>query len=224
MRHSHPWIAILVLVGVLAAGSGDAAVSWTVSASSPDGDLASGLGIGDRLVLDIGATTTIPEAFVIVGVVAPYDRSVLVPNLAESRVPDSLFNSICLPPTGPCFGGSAGDNQGSFPADAPYETELPNGLFSLTIFQSLAITAAAGDGTQDVPFPQFQIVFDVVGAGVSDLRIGSIPEYGGAYGTFTGDDSSSDASLTIVTPEPGAALLLAWGLIGLAIRRRPPGA
>ena len=72
-------------------------------------------------------------------------------------------------------------------------------------------TGTAGD-------PQFQLVFTAVGPGTTTINLGADAAYGdeiiGAAGSVLTANNTS-VTLTVI-PEPGTALLMGLGLVGLA--------
>ena len=102
----------------------------------------------------------------------------------------------------------------------------PGGVPESEFFGGLSLTAAGGTGALDPGIngvadggPQFQIVFDAIGAGTTTFDIGTFGPtdvYTNSVGV--GDNSTVvNTSLTVtVIPEPGTALLMGLGLAGLA--------
>ena len=75
-----------------------------------------------------------------------------------------------------------------------------------------------GDGTAEAA--QFQIVYNVIGAGSTPLSIGTFAAYADAY-SGASDNTVNNTSVAItVVPEPGTALLMGLGLAGLAAAGR----
>ena len=67
---------------------------------------------------------------------------------------------------------------------------------------------------------QFQIVYDVIGAGTTTLRVGTFADYADAF-SGASDNTVTNTGVTItVVPEPGTALLMGLGLAGLAAAGR----
>ena len=162
---------------------------------------------GDTVTIDIYITTTGPEAQALGLRAADYDPTALTAGQA-TIVPESIFNfSPSIP-----FGGLV--NAASGVEEAPGG---PRPGTSINLFQGVSLTPAAGSGPE-----HFQIQF-VVGLifGFATVEIGALASYGDTYAG--GDNVVNNTSVRIYsTPEPGTALLLGWGLVGLGSRRLVP--
>ena len=203
---------------LLFAGSAQAAATWTVSASTSDGSPLSAVTPGVQIVLDIGLTTSAPgELLGISGSISGYDPDIIRPAATGHTIASSVLNQVCFPSAG-CFGGVANLESG-----LRVESGVEGPGEEATFLSVLSVTPAAGDGTIDQPFPQFQIVFDFIGfppgGGNTVLNIGTFAEYADAY-TGVSDSVVNNTSIAItLIPEPGTALLMGLGLAALARRR-----
>ena len=155
---------------LLSAGSAFAAANWSVTASTSDGSPLTAVTPGAQLILDIGLTTTGPELLGIAGSVNDYDDSVVAFNSAPV-FSATLLNQVCFPTVG-CFGGVSNLEGG-----VRSENGLEGAGREDTFLSVLSVTPAAGDGSLDDPFPQFQLVYDVIGA-AGDLNLENNPYAG----------------------------------------------
>ena len=200
---------------VLSAGSAFAAATWSASATTSLGSPLSALLPGETVTLSIGLTTTAPEALGISGSVNNYDSSVVAPAAGGHVLAPNALNQVCLAAVG-CFGGLA-----NLEPALRVETGVEGAGNEATFYSALSVTAATGTGALDDPFPQFQVVFEAVGAGSTVLRIGTYGDYADAYTSATGDNVSNNVEIPVtVVPEPGTALLMGLGLAGLAAAGR----
>ena len=200
---------------LFSAGSAFAAATWSATATTSDGSPLSAITPGAQITLTIGLTTTGAEALGISGSVNNYDGGVVAPAAAGHVLAPNALNQVCLAAVG-CFGGLANLEPG-----LRVESGVEGAGNEATFFSALSVTAAGGTGALDDPFPQFQVVFDAVGAGSTVLRVGTYGDYADAYTSATGDNVSNNVEIPVtVVPEPGTALLMGLGLAGLATTRR----
>ena len=196
---------------LFSASTAFASATWTVSATASGGDL-NAMASGDTLTLDIKLETNGPgEMIAIAGSVNNYDTSVVSVDAVASTVAQNLLFAFIIPGTG-SFNGVA--NLESGVADTSNQGAGQEDTF-LSI---LGTSGAGGDGTTESA--QFQIVYNVIGAGTTTLRIGTFADYADAF-SGASDNVVNNAAVTItVVPEPGTALLMGLGLAGLAAAGR----
>ena len=212
MRLYLPLIATAALL--LSAGSTFAAATWTATATTSSGNPLSAVAPGDQITLSIGLTTTSPDLLGISGSINNYDPSVVAPAATGHVIPTSALSQICIATLG-CLGGVANLESG-----LRVESGVEGAGEEATFFSALSVTPAGGTGATDDPFPQFQIVFDVVGLGSTVLRIGTYADYADAYTSLSGDNAVYNVEIPVNVPEPGTTLLMALGLAGLAATGR----
>ena len=143
----------------------------------------------------------------------------------EFTIAANVFNQFCFPASG-CFNGLANQVGDTITFQ---ENAVGPGV-EAEFLAALGLSAAGGNGSIDEGLggvggaPQFQIVFDAIGAAGSSttLNIGTFAEYLDGY-TGTVDSLATNTSVTVTIapiPEPGTALLMGLGLAGLATNRR----
>lgn len=191
------------LVSILVEGSASAALF--VSALAPGG---LDYGIGDVVTIDVTISTTGPEALALGLRAADYDP-VFLTNATVVEAPDSIFN---FSPTVP-FGGLP--NSACLCEQTPLAGVRPG--WSLNLFQGVVVSPAAGVGPET-----FRIQFETTGFGSTAVNIGVFAAYSDTYLAASGADASvTNAWVEInVLPEPGTAILVGFGLMGLASSRR----
>ena len=196
---------------LFSASTAFASATWSVSATASGGDL-NAMVVGDTLTLDIKLeTSAAAEMIAIAGSVNNYDTGVVSVNAGASTVATELLFGVIIPGTG-SFNGisnlesgvSDTSNQGPGQED--------------TFLSVLGTSGEGGDGTAEAA--QFQIVYNVIGAGSTTLSIGTFAAYADAY-SGASDNVVNNTSVAItVVPEPGTALLMGLGLAGLAAAGR----
>jgi len=212
-------LAVVVLCGLMMNGVANAGVIYTASASTSDGSPLSAVTPGAQIVLDITVRTD-DFALAVAGSVNGYDNTVVAFNAGASTIASTLFNAFCFPAAG-CFNGL--QNQIGGPI-ALQENAVGPGV-EVEFLAALALSPAGGNGSTDEGLggvsgaPQFQLVFDVIGIGSTTFNIGTFSEYLDGY-TGTVDSNATNTSVSLVyLPEPSTALLVGFGLAGLASRR-----
>lgn len=175
---------------------------------------------GDQIAIDLTVTNLSRD---IVSVVAAsvhgYDESVA--DFESGQAVESIFNAICIAP-GTCLDGlpniagpdlieSAIGGNGNRVQILYAGTFLPR-AGPLDVDQGL-------DG--NVGTPMFSLVFNAIAPGVTTLFIGDNYQGDGTFlgGAILVDAPGSTLTITVV-PEPGTALLLGLGMIGMAASRR----
>ena len=196
---------------LFSASTAFASATWFVTATASGGDL-NAMASGDTLTLDIKLETSAAgEMIAIAGSVNNYDTSVVSVDAVASTVAQNLLFAFIIPGTG-SFNGVA--NLESGVADTSNQGAGQEDTF-LSI---LGTSGVGGDGTTESA--QFQIVYNVIGAGTTTLRIGTFADYADAF-SGASDNVVNNAAVTItVVPEPGTALLMGLGLAGLAAAGR----
>ncbi len=202
---------------ILSASTAFAQANWSVSASTSDGSALDAVTPGAQIILDITLRTT-DFAFGIAGSVNNYDNSIVGLDAGASLISASVLNQVCVPGVG-CFGGlsNAVGNPIVFA-----ERSVGPGV-EAEFLAAVSTNQAGGTGTTDPGIAtavtgdaQFRIVYNALAAGSTQFQIGTYAEYLDGY---TGTESSVSNNTTLditVIPEPGTALLMGLGLVGLA--------
>jgi len=212
MKKMRLFTSLIATAAILfSASTAFASATWSVSATASGGDL-NAMAVGDTLTLDIKLETSAPlELIAIAGSVNNYDASVVSVNSGASTVASQLLFEIIIPTVG-SFNGITNLESGVS------DTSVQGPGQEDTFLSVLGTAGAGGDGTAESA--QFQIVYNVIGAGTTTLRIGTFADYADAF-SGASDNVVNNTGVTItVVPEPGTALLMGLGLAGLAAAGR----
>ena len=201
----------VTLLSLLAASTSFASATWTVTATASGGDL-NAMTIGDTLTLDVKLETSAAgEMIAIAGSVNDYDTGVVSVDAGASTVAAELLFGVIIPGTG-SFNGVTNLESGVT------DTSVQGPGQEDTFLSILGTAGAGGDGTAEAA--QFQVVYNVIGAGTTTLRVGTFADYADAF-SGASDSIVNNTGVTItVVPEPGTALLMGLGLAGLAAAGR----
>ena len=199
---------------LFSASTAFASATWTVSATASGGDL-NAMASGDTLTLDIKLeTSAAAEMIAIAGSVNNYDTSVVSVDAVASTVAANLLFAVIFPGVG-SFNGVANLESGVA------NTSIQGPGQEDTFLSILGTAGTGGDGTAESA--QFQIVYNVIGAGTTTLRIGTFADYADAY-SGASDNIVNNTEVTITVPEPTSVAASLAGLASVfgvvAVRRR----
>ena len=204
----------VTLLSLLAASTSFASATWTVTATASGGDL-NAMSIGDTLTLEVKLETSAAgEMIATAGSVNNYDTAVVSVNAGASTVASALLCQASVPGF-PCVGGVS--NLESGVADTSEQGPGQEDTF----LSVLGTAGAGGDGTAEAA--QFTIVYNVIGAGTTTLRVGTFTDYADAY-SGASDNVVNNTEVTITVPEPTSVAASLAGLASVfgvvAVRRR----
>jgi len=218
-QSTRPLFAVVMLCGLMMSSAANAGVIYSVSALTSDASPLSAVTPGSQIILDITVRTD-DFALGVAGSVSGYDNTVVAFNAGASTIASTVLNAFCFPAAG-CFGGLENQIGSTIPLQ---ENAVGPGV-EVEFLAALALSPAGGNGSIDEGLggvtgaPQFQLVFDVIGIGSTTFNIGTFAEYLDGY-TGTIDNNATNASVSLIyLPEPSTALLVGFGLAGLASRR-----
>ena len=199
---------------LFSASTAFASATWSVSATASGGDL-NAMAVGDTLTLDIKLETSAAlELIAIAGSVNNYDASVVSVSSGASTVASQLLFEIIIPTVG-SFNGITNLESGVS------DTSVQGPGQEDTFLSVLGTAGAGGDGTAEAA--QFPIVYNVIGAGTTTLRVGTFTDYADAY-SGASDNVVNNTEVTITVPEPTSVAASLAGLASVfgvvAVRRR----
>ena len=205
----------VTILSLLAASTSFASSTWTVTATTGDGSPLSAVTPGTTLTLEVKLTTSAPlEMIATAGSVNNYDTAVLSVDAAASTVAADLLFETIIPTVG-SFNGIS--NLESGVADTSEQGPGQEDTF----LSVLGTAGAGGDGTAEDA--QFTIVYNVIGAGTTTLRVGTFADYADAY-SGASDNVLNNTEVTITVPEPTSVAASLAGLASVfgvvAVRRR----
>ena len=204
----------VTILSLLAASTSFASATWTVTATASGGDL-NAMAVGDTLTLDVKLEmSAAAEMIAIAGSVNNYDTGLLSLNAGASTVASQLLFGTILPSIG-SFNGISNLESGVV------DTSNQGAGQEDTFLSILGTSGAGGDGTAESA--QFQIVYNVIGAGTTTLRIGTFADYADAF-SGASDNIVNNTDVTITVPEPTSVAASLAGLASVfgvvAVRRR----
>ena len=207
-----------------AASMASAAVTWTVNATTSNGSPLTEVTLGAQIILDITASTD-DFAFAVAGSVNNYDNTIVGLDTGSSLISPSIFNQVCVPGSG-CFGGLTNQVGGAI----TFQERAVGPGVEAEFFAGVNTSPAGGQGGTDPGIAtgvtgdaQFQIVYDALAMGTTELQIGTYAAYLDGY-TGTVDMIANNTTVTVTVPEAGAmasslaALGSVFAVVG--IRRR----
>ena len=208
-------ILIVTLASLFAASHAFASATWIVTATTGDGSPLNAVTPGTTLTLDIKLETSASlEMFAIAGSVNDYDTGVVSVDAGASTVAADLLFAVIVPSFG-SFNGITNLESGVV------DTSIQGPGQEDTFLSVLGTAGAGGDGTAESA--QFQIVYNVIGAGTTTLRIGTFADYADAF-SGASDNVVNNTAVTITVPEPTSVAASLAGLASVfgvvAVRRR----
>ncbi|MEZ4281998.1 MAG: hypothetical protein R3F21_20535 [Myxococcota bacterium] len=139
----------------------------------------------------------------------------------------SILHDVCIPGVG-CFNGIDNQIGGASPL---FEGTVASGPY-VQIFNGVSLTSRSGTGAQDPGLDgvlgggdaQFRVTFAMSGPGTTTFFIGTNaadPILGNAV-VYAGGEvvDAINTSISLITPEPGTAVLMGLGFAALAATGR----
>jgi hypothetical protein len=215
MEKMRLYVSLLASVAVFFAVSTASAVEFVVL-NGPGADLS----VGDEVTIQIRIRDAV-GVFGLGASVFGYDEGVA--DFAAGDAVGSYLNPICVPGAG-CFNGLT-----NLAGGALSESAIGANGNRVQIGNSAGLSAVTAvgddnpglDGVIGGGGSQFNVTFRAVGLGSTTLSIGT--GYQGDVVVLAGGvtEQATNGSFTInVIPEPGTALLMGLGLVGLATAGR----
>jgi len=158
-----------------------------------------------------------------------YDESVI--DFTSGTAVSAINHAVCVPSAG-CFSGLANAlvtvTPGTFGTGPLSESEVGSSGNRVLFFNGVGLSPTTSnaqdpglDGVVNGGGAQFRILFTATGLGQSTIKIGTGYNGDGEVGVGGATDQSSNFDIAVnVVPEPGTALLMGLGLVGLAAAGR----
>ena len=219
-------VSILVLVSITAlTAAAQAQVTYTVTPTAGGDIVAPGTPLtpGTILTLDIQLTTDGSPIAAIGASAYDYEANGLSFTPGQGLAAERLLATTCLPSVG-CNGGLSGSTN-------PVEV-LSGPTAAVRFFNHLNVLPSSEDGSADLGADgqpgtaqatlNFFVLQNIVFQGGQTIEVGTSADYADAI--VLGDATTGVAQTLWVVPEPGSALLMGLGLLGLGRVGRGPRA